>query len=299
MAAKLRKNFVVYGYAREGVDRFGNTGTYYYIGKGSPQRPYACWNRTIKCPKNRAKNIHIIYSNLSEKEAFRLEIELISKYGRKDLYPEWGILHNRTNGGEGASGFVWREGTHSRYTPRCWCHVEKGFVFKKSSAELCRLYPKMELKRKKLNSVSSGINNVYKGWILVPDDLIDKDLSLSQLKSKFNPEYAKRKLRFFKEKSLEKSIQSRNSNTREKVTNNRNKGFHSLSTRLLISQRVQEKSKRWIWMNPKIGIASGYTVSELSVEFKHFKLDRSTLSKVHLKKQKSHKGWICLGEFVR
>jgi hypothetical protein len=55
---------------------------------------------------------------------------------------------------------------------------------------------------------------------------------------------------------------------------------------------------RWIWVNPEIGILVGYSISELKNEFKHLNLDPSSLSKLHLKKQKSHKGWKCLGEYI-
>jgi hypothetical protein len=48
--------------------------------------------------------IVIIESNISDEDSMKLEIELISKYGRKDLGT--GILRNMTDGGEGASGRI-------------------------------------------------------------------------------------------------------------------------------------------------------------------------------------------------
>ena len=82
--------YYVYEYLRE-------DGSPYYIGKGSGFRAYA--KRSYK-PNDKSR-INIIKNGLSEKEAFDLEIELIAKYGRKDLGT--GILKNKTVGGEGYS----------------------------------------------------------------------------------------------------------------------------------------------------------------------------------------------------
>ena len=88
-------NFYVYQYLRE--DR-----TPYYIGKGKNKRAYVN-NRTIKKPID-PNRIQIIKDQLTEIDAFQLEIELIARYGRKDLGT--GILRNLTNGGEGVSGRI-------------------------------------------------------------------------------------------------------------------------------------------------------------------------------------------------
>lgn len=57
--------------------------------------------RSVSKP-NDERRITIVKSNLSEEEAFKLEIKLIKKYGRKDN--NTGILRNMTDGGEGISG---------------------------------------------------------------------------------------------------------------------------------------------------------------------------------------------------
>jgi hypothetical protein len=85
--------YYVYQYLREDQ-------TPYYIGKGKDNRILEKHNVGIP-PTNR---IVKIAENLCEKEAFDLEIELIAKYGRKDLGT--GILRNMTNGGEGPSGAI-------------------------------------------------------------------------------------------------------------------------------------------------------------------------------------------------
>lgn len=86
--------FYVYTYLRE-------DGTPYYVGKGSGERAYKKWGKGIKPPKDDSRII-IVADNLEEEQAFKLERELIAEYGRKDLAN--GILHNKTDGGEGSSG---------------------------------------------------------------------------------------------------------------------------------------------------------------------------------------------------
>ena len=73
-------------------------GSPYYIGKGKKKRAFD--KRRSFYPGD--DRVRLIKENLSEQEAWDLEVELIAKYGRKDLGT--GILQNKTNGGEGSSG---------------------------------------------------------------------------------------------------------------------------------------------------------------------------------------------------
>ena len=86
------KKYYTYAYLRE-------DGTPYYIGKGTSKRAWSKKHR-VHLP-NDPNNIQIIQQDLTDEEAKRLETELITKYGRKDLGT--GILHNQTNGGDGAN----------------------------------------------------------------------------------------------------------------------------------------------------------------------------------------------------
>ena len=91
-------DFYTYAFLRE--DR-----TPYYIGKGTGNRIYSK-KRRIHPPKDKSRIIYL-KQNLTEAEAFRHEIYMIAVFGRKDLGT--GILYNRTDGGEGSSGFIHSE----------------------------------------------------------------------------------------------------------------------------------------------------------------------------------------------
>ena len=96
--------FYTYVYLRE--DR-----TPYYIGKGKGDRAYKKSKNDIKPPKDKSRVI-LLKQNLSENEAFNHEKYMIDIFGRKDLGT--GILHNRTDGGEGSSGWVPSEETRRK-----------------------------------------------------------------------------------------------------------------------------------------------------------------------------------------
>ena len=91
--------FYTYAYLRK--DR-----TPYYIGKGTGRRVYTRNRGELKPPKDKSRII-LLKQNLTEEEAFKHEIYMISVFGRKDLGT--GILHNKTDGGEGCRGIVINE----------------------------------------------------------------------------------------------------------------------------------------------------------------------------------------------
>ena len=91
--------YYTYAFLRE--DR-----TPYYIGKGKGNRAYRRKRNDIKPPKDKSRTI-FLKQNLTEKEAFRHEIYMIAVFGRKDLGT--GILHNKTDGGDGVSGKIWSD----------------------------------------------------------------------------------------------------------------------------------------------------------------------------------------------
>jgi hypothetical protein len=97
-------HYYTYAYLRE--DR-----TPYYIGKGQGNRAYRRSKKRINPPKDKSRII-ILKQNITEEEAFKHEIYMIAVFGRKDLGT--GILHNRTDGGEGGSGAIVSEETRRK-----------------------------------------------------------------------------------------------------------------------------------------------------------------------------------------
>ena len=91
----LPQRFYVYLYLREDT-------TPYYVGKGHGIRAWTKGRGEIGKPTT-SDRIYILTDNLTESEAFALEIITIALYGRKDI--STGILRNKTDGGEGAAGY--------------------------------------------------------------------------------------------------------------------------------------------------------------------------------------------------
>jgi hypothetical protein len=114
-------NYYTYAYLRE-------DGTPYYIGKGRGNRIYCKQGRPCNSPPR--DRIIKLKQNLTEEEAFKHEIYMITIFGRKDLGT--GILYNRTNGGEGASATVPNEKTKDR---KCWNNGMKNVFSKKCPGE--------------------------------------------------------------------------------------------------------------------------------------------------------------------
>ena len=143
--------FYTYAFLRE--DR-----TPYYIGKGCGNRINENKGRPCNTPKDKSRII-LLKKNLPEEEAFRHEIYMIAVFGRKDLGT--GILHNRTDGGEGASNpsqeVIEKRVSHYKGIPRS----EK--VRKKMSASH-KGKVMSEKARKKMSENNRGETNSKSNW---------------------------------------------------------------------------------------------------------------------------------------
>lgn len=99
--------FYVYAYLRSRDSLTAKAGTPYYIGKGKERR-ITDRKKRVAIPQDR-NNIIFLETNLTEVGALAIERRMILWYGRKDIGT--GILHNMTDGGDGAAGLIRSECT--------------------------------------------------------------------------------------------------------------------------------------------------------------------------------------------
>jgi hypothetical protein len=143
--------FYTYAYLRE--DR-----TPYYIGKGQTNRIYQKNGKPCGVPKDKSRII-FLKKNLTEEEAFKHEKYMISVFNRKDLGT--GILHNRTDGGDGSSGWIMPDEVKKKISK-----IQKG-------NKNCLGREMSEETRKKISIANTGKTSYWKGKKL-PKDIVDK-----------------------------------------------------------------------------------------------------------------------------
>mgnify|MGYP003659415438 CR=1 FL=1 len=109
----MENNKVVY------IHRKLTDSTIFYVGIGNPSRAYreygrsSYWKNTVK---KHGYNVEVILKDLQWKEACEIEMYLIEKLGRKDLFT--GSLVNMTKGGEGAQGRIMSEEHKRNFSER-------------------------------------------------------------------------------------------------------------------------------------------------------------------------------------
>jgi len=162
--------YYTYAYLRE--DK-----TPYYIGKGTGDRGFRKRKTGIQPPKDKSRII-LLKQNLTEEEAFMHEKYMIAIFGRKDL--KSGILRNKTNGGEGISGY--------RHTT-------------KTKVKLGKMSSGRTLTKKHIENVSASMRGKKK----TPEH--SKNISKGKMGEK-NPNYGKKTSEYTKEK-MRKSMQNK------------------------------------------------------------------------------------------
>jgi hypothetical protein len=136
--------YYTYAYLRE-------DSTPYYIGKGKGRRAFLKHSGFYPPSKER---ILFLKRNLSEEQAFRHEIYMISVFGRKDLGT--GILHNKTDGGDGCSGKIMTEkDIQNRRKGRLGIPLSESH--KRKIAEANRGTPKTMTEKRRKTDIEKGL----------------------------------------------------------------------------------------------------------------------------------------------
>ena len=152
-------HFYIYAYIRE-------NGSVYYIGKGKDKRAWDKHGHNVNVPDH--SRIIIMESNLSELGAFALERFYIKWYGRIDT--NTGSLENKTNGGEGTSGFiVTAEQLEKRKVTRTIIPKAKWSITSPNGitnyiVSLFQFCEKHKLNKLQMELVANGKYKSYKGY---------------------------------------------------------------------------------------------------------------------------------------
>ena len=160
--------YYTYAYLRE-------DGTPYYIGKGKGNKAFQSSRHNVKVPpRNR---ILFLKTNITEMNAFKHEIYMIAVLGRVDLGT--GILRNKTDGGEGASGYKHSDEAKQKIsqanTGRVWDDLSKKKFSNKCKGR--KPTPMSQEKREKLSKLKKGVKR--------PQHVVEKMMKTRQENQSF------------------------------------------------------------------------------------------------------------------
>jgi len=272
--------FYTYAYLRK--DK-----TPYYIGKGSGNRIYRKEGRPCNKPKDKSRVI-FLKQNLTEEEAFKHEKYMITVFGRKDLGT--GILHNRTDGGEGSSGAIRSLEIRNK--------ISKKLKGKIVTEETRRKLSEKSKGKKLSEKAKEKISKFHKGKKMTKET--KEKMSLSQ-KGRIVSEETREKIsqankgryghftgkKFSKEHrdKISKSLTGKRlpKETKEKISKSK-KGITPWNKGLIL-----ESNYVYEYKNP-----IGYSIStkNLSNLCNQNNLNVTCMRRLITGKQKQHKGWI-------
>lgn len=162
-------NFYVY------IHRKKSNNEIFYVGKGKGKRAYSIHNRNNYWNKIINKHgfiVEILKDNLTEDEAFKIEIETIEQYKKQNI-----TLCNMTSGGEGTSGYIFTDEDrrkigihfqgikHHNYDHKIYNFInENGIIEKCTRYELINKY---NLDRMGIGFICNKKYTISQGWRLL------------------------------------------------------------------------------------------------------------------------------------
>jgi hypothetical protein len=297
-------NTVVYQWLRK-------EGTPYYIGIGNPRRPYR-GRRLCGCPPPRDR-IVILHENLEWEEACRIEKELISFYGRKDLGT--GILRNLTDGGEGIVNLS--EKSRGKIS-KANSGKNHPFFGKERSEETKKKISKANSGKKRTEETKKKMSEAQSGKKLSEETKLKLSKAslgrkhtkeaIAKFSGKNHPMYGKKHTKESKEKMSKANSGENNprfgknhsEETKKKISDmHKGKKLSERTKKKLSEAGIGEKSHNRIprdWCHPVHGTVLQKSASELARLFPEQKLNRGHLAEVARGggKRFQHKGWISL-----